>query len=134
MNAIVRERLTYSALSLIFLALIALYPWRQFDLPTFALLTLATLRLGRLVSTDKIFWYRTLFIQEFVDSSGSYPMPSGIGVRGAIGELFLCPICTGTWAALALLYGLAYLPTFTNGLILVMAVMGLVEILVRVTK
>lgn len=134
MNAIVRERLTYSVLSLLFLILIWFCPFSKVDLFSLALLALATFRLSRMVSTDKIFWYRYSFIQEFVNNSGSYTMPSGIGVRGAIGELILCPICTGTWVALGLYYGLVYLPVFTNILILVMAIAGLVEIAVKVIK
>ena len=134
MNAIVRERLTYSALSLLFLTLIWFCPFTQVDLFSLTLLALATFRLGRMVSNDKIFWYRYSFTQEFIDNSGSYTMPSGVGVRGAIGELILCPICTGTWVALGLIYGLVYLPAFANALIVVMAVAGVVEIAVRVIK
>ena len=134
MNAIVRERLTYSVLSLLFLILIWFCPFTQVDLFSLTLLALATLRMARMVSNDKIFWYRYSFTQEFVDNSGSYTMPSGVGVKGAIGELILCPICTGTWVALGLLYGLVYLPAFTDVLIVIMAIAGLVEIAVKVIK
>ena len=96
--------------SLIFVFIFALFFWGLTDgLDRFewlylintadvALLSLATFRLIRLMSFDKILAFvRNWFLDEQDD--GTYKKPKG-GPRRTIAELVECPWCTGIWATL----------------------------------
>ena len=47
----------------------------------------------------------------------------------ALGELITCPICAGTWFAMALLVARAISLDLGNGLIVILAAAGIAEIL-----
>ncbi len=51
------------------------------------------------------------------------------GVVRALGELLSCPICTGTWVAAALVYGLAIMPWATRTFMLLQGAVGIAELL-----
>ena len=85
----------------------------------FVLVSLATYRLIRLITYDKIFQpVRNLFLVQQPD--GSYKKEGG-GPRRTIAELLECMWCTGLWSALVALtlYVIAPIGTF---LILVLAI------------
>jgi hypothetical protein len=56
--------------------------------------------------------YRAPFTQTVSDCtvSGDTVEATVTGWQRAIGELIACPICTGTWVAAALVYGLELAP------------------------
>ncbi|PCH91303.1 hypothetical protein COB18_01355 [Candidatus Kaiserbacteria bacterium] len=110
-NETPRDQILWNILfSIFFLILIvSFFWWRTNGLDTFGwlyliditdivLLSLATFRMIRLVSFDKIFTFaRNLFLVQQED--GSYKK-SGGGPRRTIAELLECLWCTGIWSAL----------------------------------
>lgn len=110
-------------------------PWQlrelyRFDFFDLAIVALATLRVIRLVTFDKIF----SFVREwFLDhKDGTWHKPAG-GFRRLMAELIECIWCTGLWAALAVtaLYLLFPLGRF---FVLVLAVAALGTLLQNVSK
>lgn len=96
------------------------------------LLVLATFRLGRLIAYDVVMEpFRRPFARTVPDATGAGETvePSGTGVRRALGQLFSCPICTGTWVAAFLVYGLYTVPGPTRVFLVIMAVIGAAELL-----
>ena len=82
-----------------------------------ALLTGGTFKLSRLLTTDAV----TSFIRApFVRYEGMEGVtspresPRGTGIRRALGELLLCPVCTGFWVASALTAALVVAPRATR--------------------
>jgi len=53
----------------------------------------------------------------------------GDGAKRAIGELISCPICTGTWIAALLTYGLYLAPGPTRVLLTILGASGAAELL-----
>ncbi|NLG73771.1 MAG: DUF1360 domain-containing protein [Chloroflexi bacterium] len=106
-----------------------------FDL---VLLGLATLRLGRLVSYDLIAEpLRRPFTRTVPDETGAgdtvAPRDES-GLKRSLGQLISCPICSGTWIAAALVYGLHLLPNATRLFLAVFSTTGLAEILNALTE
>lgn len=91
------------------------------DLFDFVVLSLATFRVIRLVTYDKIFAPIRDFFMD--DQAGVLVKPSG-GFRRLIAELIECVWCTGLWGALAVftLYGVS---SFGYYIVLVLAVAAL---------
>lgn len=134
-TSIIKEQAVWNALfSLLFLILLFLFFWILTDgLDQFGwlylaipidivLIALATFRLIRLVTFDKIFAFvRNMFLVE--QSDGTYVKPAG-GIRRTVAELMECLWCTGLWAALfaTTLYFIADIGRFV---ILVLAVAAL---------
>ena len=140
-----QERATYLALTATFLsafAAMALGRKRATDVVDLrpreiALLGLATYRLARLASFDKVLEpIRDQFTQVEPDQFGADTtvVPRGKGVQRAIGELISCPICTGTWIAAALTYGLHLFPGPARLLMTVMGAIGMGELLNALTE
>ena len=97
-----------------------------------ALLGLATLRLGRLVAYARVMEpLRQPFAVTLPDPTGAGDTvePRGSGVRGALGQLLVCPICAGTWMAALLVYGLYALPAPTRLFLWMTAAISLAELL-----
>ncbi len=97
------------------------------------LLAFATLRLGRMFTYDLVAEpLRYPFVKTVPDDMGMgdtvEPRYSG-GVRGALGQLFSCPICTGTWVAGILVLCLYVWPNPSRIFITIMAVIGVAELL-----
>lgn len=144
-NTQLEERATYLGLTGLFLSLLTLFSirrWqrqetgalRPFD---FVLLSFATYRMGRLAAYDKVMEpIRRPFTQTTPDSSGAGKtvVPRGTGARRALGGLFSCPICTGTWIAAGLVYGLELAPGPTRLLLSIMSAIGAGELLNAATE
>jgi hypothetical protein len=112
---------------------------REFSIKPFdlTLLGLATFRLGRLVSYDRVTEpFRHPFTETVPDSTGAGEtvVPRGNGIRQTIGQLLSCPICSGTWIAAGLVYGLVSLPNATRVFLAIMGTTGLVEIVNAFTE
>ena len=105
-----------------------------FDL---VLLGLATYRTGRMVAFEPVAEpMRAPFTTLEPDRSGAGEnvVARGQGAQRAIGELLSCPLCAGTWAALALVLGLHLLPRQTRALLAVMGATGIAELLHAATE
>ncbi len=113
---------------------------RKYKTPTpmeFVQLGLATYRLGRLISHDKVFEpYRAPFTKTVPDPSGEGETvePKGRGAQEAIGDLICCPICSGTWVAAGLVYGMSLFPSITRMFISIMSAVGAAELLNAATE
>ncbi|MBE0696806.1 MAG: DUF1360 domain-containing protein [Anaerolineaceae bacterium] len=96
------------------------------------LLTFATYRLGHLISYDRVMEpFRHLFTDTLPDSTGAGETvePKGTGFQQAIGQLVCCPICSGTWIAALLVYGLYLWPDSMHVFLTMTAAIGGAEIL-----
>jgi hypothetical protein len=137
-RAITRERAAYLTLIGIFWGpFLALLPRRGERRPLdlapldLTMLGLATYRLGRLASDDRITQpLRAPFTEVEPDetSAGENTVAEGTGARKALGELISCPTCAGTWAAAFLIYGLRIAPGPTRFFLVTMASTGLAEL------
>ncbi len=136
---------TYTFLSGVFMAIFAGLAWHEnrkrkdSTLKPLELVQLgfATYRLGRMFSYDKVAEpYRLPFTQTVPDPSGAgmTVISRGTGFRGAIGDLVACPICTGTWVAAALVYGLNLIPRPTRLFLNIMSSVGIAELLDAATE
>ena len=95
-----------------------------------ALLGLTTYRVGQLVAYERIADpIREPFAERAPDGSGGETtVPKGRGAQRALGELFTCPICVGTWVATGLVYGMHLAPRPTRALMTIMAATGVAQI------
>ena len=101
------------------------------------MLALASYRAGRMVSYDKVFETERLpFAVTVPDPTGAGDtvVPRGNGFRQAIGELICCPVCSGTWIASLLVFGLVILPGPTRMFIRIMSAVGLAEFINAATE
>src|SRR5262245_32755738 len=140
-QATLLRRGTYVALSLTFIAgfagfnLIQRGTHRKLELKPYelAMLGFSVYRLGRLVAYDTVMEsFRSFFARTVPDPSGAgetVEPKKQSGVQEALGELVSCPICTGTWIAAGLVYGLALAPGPMRVLIYIMSAMGISELL-----
>jgi hypothetical protein len=102
---------------------------------TLAVLFLAAYRMGRAVAFNAIFaWLRAPFTKIVPHDSGADDEAvaddrHGHGLRFTIGELLTCPICSGTWAALALIAVYLVDPAWGTILIYALGVAGAAEFL-----
>lgn len=143
-NKSLEQRLTYVALTGLFMTLLAvfnLHSRRKSDTSVkpfdYFLLGLSVFRMGRMVSYDTVMEpYRAPFTHTIPDSSGAGDTveAKGTGWRRAIGELISCPICSGTWIAAVLVYGLQVAAGPTRILMAIMSVIGLGEVLNALTE
>lgn len=107
---------------------------RPFDL---LLLGLSSFRIGRMVAFEGVARpLREPFTETKPDDSGAgeTTVASGVGARHAVGELLSCPICTGTWVAAGLVYGLHWLPRPTRVLLAIMSTTGVAHLLYSLTE
>ncbi len=134
-----QRRATYTALSSLFWLIFAVFcrlsgrKGQEFELHTldFVQLVFASLRLGRLVAYDKVAEpYRAPFTETVRDQTGAgcTVTPKGEGAQQAIGELICCPICSGTWIAAGLVYGLTVAPGPTRVILAIMSSIGAAEV------
>ena len=140
------QHITYVALSGSFMVLLAIFnllrPRRKYGDASikpfdYILLGLSVFRMGRMVSYDTVMEpYRAPFTQTIPDDSGAGATveAKGEGWRRAIGELISCPICSGTWIAAVLVYGMQVLPGPTRALMAIMSVIGIGEVLNAATE
>jgi hypothetical protein len=101
---------------------------RPFDL---LLLGLSSFRLGRMIAYEGVTApLREPFTEVKADGSGAGEtvVAAGGGTRRVLGELLSCPICSGTWVAAGLVYGLQLLPQPTRLLLAIMATTGVAQL------
>ena len=67
-------------------------------------------------------------------AAGELPQAGEVGARRALGELLSCPICSGTWIAAALVYGLGIVPGPTRAFLAIMSAIGVAELLNAATE
>ncbi|HEX9075626.1 MAG TPA: DUF1360 domain-containing protein [Anaerolineae bacterium] len=139
------RRATYGALTGTFLAVFTGFTMfktrnkKEFLFKPFDLiqLALASYRLGRLISYDKVFeTYRAPFTRTIPDPSGAGMTvePRGRGIRAAIGDMICCPVCSGTWVAAGLVYGLNLFPQATRSFLAIMSSIGAAELINAATE
>lgn len=87
-----------------------------------SLLGLATLRVAKLVSEDEI---TSVLREPVLDEVDGRKEPRGKGFRQSLGQLVLCPTCTGTWVAAFLTYALHLWPRYTRPFLAMMAASGM---------
>jgi hypothetical protein len=93
---------------------------------------LAVLRAARSISFNEIGEeLRAPFTEVKTDScgAGADVHPKGEGAQYVIGSLMACPICSGTWSALALFGAYSMAPAFGTALIIILGMAGGSEIL-----
>ncbi|HEU4792750.1 MAG TPA: DUF1360 domain-containing protein [Nitrolancea sp.] len=102
---------------------------RPFDL---LLVGLSAFRTGHMIAYERVAEpLRAPFTETIPDETGAGEtvVAEGTGVRFALGELLSCPICAGTWAAAALVYGLHLAPRPTRVFLTIMGATGVAELL-----
>lgn len=103
----------------------------------FIVMGLATMRTAKALSYNEVFEpLRAPFTYVKPDSCGAganvHPKTGKNGERTwgyIVGSLLSCPICTGTWSALALYSFQVFVPTFGTSLAYILGLAGLQEIL-----
>jgi Protein of unknown function (DUF1360) len=140
-----QEQTTYLTLASAFLGIWALFSSRRRrkgdveDLKAreLAMLGFASYRLGHLISFDKVTEpLRSPCTETKMDDFGAAMTvePRGEGVQRALGELISCPICSGTWAAAALVYLVNLFPGPGRLLITMLGAIGIGEVLHALTE
>jgi hypothetical protein len=102
-----------------------------------AMLGLSTYRLGRMTAYDLVMEpIRYFFTETKPDETGAGDTvePRGKGVQRSFGQLFSCPICTGTWISAGLVYALHLFPGTTRIFLQIMSTIGLAELLNAATE
>lgn len=77
----------------------------------------ASHKLSRLVAKDKVTAFMRAPFTEYEGRAGPAEVeerPRGGEIRGAIGEMLICPYCLGLWAAGAFHVGLMFAPRVTR--------------------
>lgn len=101
------------------------------------LTTLATQRLSRLITKDRV---TSVLRSPFTDYEGEggpgevEEAPRGEGPRRALGELLVCPFCIAQWIAAAFACGLLFAPRVTRFLTGIFSVVALADLLQLVYK
>jgi hypothetical protein len=121
----------------LFIAFVLLFPGVRQRILTLSfldlvLLSFATFRLGRLISYDLVTEpLRLPFTKTVPDETGAGDSVEarGNGIQHALGQLISCPICSGTWAAAMLTYGLCLFPEAMRLFLFMTAAIGIAEIL-----
>ena len=75
---------------------------RSLPAADYAVLTLATQKLSRLISKDRVTSFARAPFTRYTGEAGPSEVSEearGSGVRLAIGELLVCPYCVGLWVA-----------------------------------
>ncbi len=80
-----------------------------------AMVALATNKVSRLVSRDKVMSPIRAPFTELEEQEGEVQeKPAGSGIRRSIGELLTCPFCIAQWIATAFMFGLVVAPRATR--------------------
>ena len=81
-----------------------------------AIIALATNKMSRLVSRDKVTSpIRAPFTELEEEAPGEVvEKPAGYGIRRSVGELLTCPFCISQWVATAFMFGLLLAPRATR--------------------
>jgi Protein of unknown function (DUF1360) len=130
-----RPHVPYAALASVYFGGCALtlltYRKRHHELPEsfsaadIALLGIATHKISRLITRDKVTAFIRAPFTEFQGPAGhgeQEEMAVGDGFRLAVGELLVCPYCIAQWVAGALTLGLIGAPRLTRTVATIMVV------------
>jgi hypothetical protein len=96
-------------------------------LPDTVLLAVATYKLSRLVSKDRVLSFARAPFTRYTGEAGPSEVseePRGTGVRQAVGELLICPYCLGQWIAGVLLAGYIRDPAATRSVATLFAILA----------
>jgi len=86
---------------------------RRFGLLDLALLGIATHKLSRIISKDRITGILRAPFVSYIRSAGAGEVeeePRGRGIQRGIGHLISCPYCMAPWSATALAFGFLFAP------------------------
>ena len=86
---------------------------RRFGLLDLALLGIATHKLSRIISKDRITSILRAPFVSYIRSAGAGEVeeePRGRGIQRGIGHLISCPYCMAPWSATALAFGFLFAP------------------------
>ena len=86
---------------------------RRFGLLDLALLGMATHKLSRIISKDRITSILRAPFVSYIRSAGAGEVeeePRGRGIQRGIGHLISCPYCMAPWSATALAFGFLFAP------------------------
>jgi len=81
------------------------------------MLGVATYKLSRLISSDRVTSPLRAPFTEYVEPAGASEVKEkvrGTGIQRAVGDLLTCPYCLGPWVATALAFGLVFKPRTTR--------------------
>ncbi len=90
---------------------------RRFSLLDLALLGVATHKLSRIVSKDRVTGILRAPFVTYIRSAGAGEVEEearGCGIQRGIGNLVSCPYCMGPWSATALAFGFLFAPRATR--------------------
>jgi hypothetical protein len=93
----------------------------------YALLTLATQKLSRLIAKDRVTSFARAPFTRYKEEAGPSEVseePRGSGLRLAIGELLVCPYCVGLWVAAGFVGSYVAKPEETRMVAATFAVLG----------
>ncbi len=85
--------------------------------PDIALLSVATVKLSRLITKDKVTAAVRAPFTEYQEPGGPAEVkekPRGDGLHRAVGELLVCPYCIGQWVATILIAAYLWQPRVTR--------------------
>jgi hypothetical protein len=117
----------YAVLLMVFSGLVALLTalrirsrrdWpQQIPAQDIALLSVATFKLSRLITKDKVTAAIRAPFTEYTGDGGPAEVeekPRGEGLHRAVGELLVCPYCVAQWVATGLLAAYVWQPRLTR--------------------
>lgn len=90
---------------------------RSLPAADYAMLTLATQKLSRLISKDRVTSFARSPFTRYTGEAGPSEVSEearGSGLRLAIGELLVCPYCVGLWVSAGFLGGYIARPDVTR--------------------
>jgi hypothetical protein len=93
----------------------------------YALMTVATHKLSRLIAKDRVTSFLRAPFTRFQEEAGPSEVteePRGSGLQLAIGELLVCPYCVGLWVAGAFVGAYVARPDATRMVAATFAVLG----------
>lgn len=89
----------------------------KFNLGDFLLLSVATYKLSRIISSDRVTSPLRAPFTEYVEPAGTSEVKEkvrGRGLQRAVGDLLICPFCLAPWIAGALAFGFVFKPKMTR--------------------
>lgn len=87
------------------------------DFGDFLLLSVATYKLSRIISSDRITSPLRAPFTEYIEPAGTSEVKEkvrGRGLQRAVGDLLTCPFCLAPWIAGALAFGFVFKPKMTR--------------------
>ncbi len=103
----------------------------RYDTRDLVLLGVATFKLSRLLTKDRVTSFLRAPFTRFQEDSGHGEVEEaarGRGLQRAVGELVVCPYCLAQWVAAALVAGLAVAPRATRTAAATFTVFGLSDV------